>query len=111
MVLGVWLMSYFCICWESRIHEIWLILKRSSHFGHLLDVYFMVAYCMGVTRFLFYNKRFRPLGTTLRAHLLKLLKGFCLNLSVGFFVVFMAKLWGEKCDGVNYLRNVEEYFI
>ena len=60
MVLGVWLMSYFCICWESRIHEIWLILKRSSHFGHLLDVYFMVAYCMGVTRFCFITKGLDP---------------------------------------------------
>ena len=65
----------FCVRWESRIHEIWLIPKRSSYFGHILDVYFMVAYCMGVTRFLFYNKRFRPLGTTLGAHLLKLCSG------------------------------------
>ena len=75
MVLVVWLISHFCICWESRIHEIWLILKRSSHFGHLLDVYFMVAYCMGVIRFCFITKGLDLWEPLLGAHLLKLCSG------------------------------------
>ena len=54
MVLEVRMMSYFCICWKSGIHEVWIISKAFLHFGHLLDVYLWLPIAWELLDFCFY---------------------------------------------------------
>ena len=93
-------------------------MKRSLHFGYLLDVHLWLPIAWELLNFYFvkirpFNSLYGPLEDRFESAFAEaFLKGFFwISVWGGFFLIFMAKLWGEKCDGVNYLRNVEEYFI